>query len=182
MNTNKSEYRTKSYDIHKVLCKEGSKLMMRIGHGFDSHAYVTDHERPLVLGGVIFESDFALQGHSDSDVIIHACIDSLLSPAGFGDIGTLFPDSDSKYLNANSLELLQHSVELVKSEGWTIVNIDCSVVADNPKIQPKRLLRETKISEIIEAPVTLKGKTPEGFMNFNGIACFAVCLLSKLND
>ncbi|MBJ68768.1 MAG: 2-C-methyl-D-erythritol 2,4-cyclodiphosphate synthase [Acidimicrobiaceae bacterium] len=155
--------------------------MMRIGHGFDSHAYITDHERPLILGGVTFESDFALQGHSDSDVIIHSCIDSLLSPAGLGDIGTLFPDEDSKYLNADSLELLQQSVELVKSEGWTIVNIDCSVIAETPKIQSKRSLMETKISEIIEAPVTLKGKTPEGFLDFNGIACFAVSLLSKSN-
>ena len=155
--------------------------MMRIGHGFDSHAYITDRARPLVLGGVIFESDFALQGHSDSDVIIHACIDSLLSPAGLGDIGTLFPDEDSEYLNADSLELLEQSVELVKSEGWTIVNIDCSVIAETPKIQSKRSLMETKISEIIEAPVTLKGKTPEGFLDFNGIACFAVSLLSKSN-
>ena len=153
--------------------------MMRIGHGFDSHAYITDHARPLVLGGVIFESDFALQGHSDSDVIIHACIDSLLSPAGLGDIGTLFPDEDSEYLNADSLELLQQSVDLVKSEGWTIVNVDCSVIAETPKIRSKRSLMETNISEIIEAPVTLKGKTPEGFLDFNGIACFAVSLLSK---
>ena len=155
--------------------------MMRIGHGFDSHAYITDHERPLVLGGVVFESDFALQGHSDSDVIIHACIDSLLSPAGLGDIGTLFQYEDSNYLNADSLELLQQSVDLVKSEGWTIVNIDCSVIAETPKIQSKRSLMETKMSEIIEAPVTLKGKTPEGFLDFNGIACFAVSLLSKSN-
>ena len=78
-------------------------------------------------------------------------------------------------------ELLEQSVELVKSEGWTIVNIDCSVIAETPKIQSKRSLMETKISEIIEAPVTLKGKTPEGFLDFNGIACFAVSLLSKSN-
>ena len=65
--------------------------MMRVGHGFDSHAYITDQERPLILGGVTFESDLALQGHSDSDVVTHACIDSFLSPVGLGDIGTLFP-------------------------------------------------------------------------------------------
>ena len=68
--------------------------MMRVGHGFDSHAYVTDKERPLILGGVTFESDFALQGHSDSDVVTHACIDSFLSPTGLGDIGTLFPNNE----------------------------------------------------------------------------------------
>ncbi len=155
--------------------------MMRVGHGFDSHAYVTDKKRPLILGGVTFESDFALQGHSDSDVITHACIDSFLSPTGLGDIGTLFPDSDPQYLNANSLELLQYSVELVNNVGWNIVNIDCSIIADIPKIQPNRSLIETTISKIVQAPVTVKGKTPEGFLDFNGVACFAVCLLNNSN-
>ena len=155
--------------------------MMRVGHGFDSHAYVTDKERPLILGGVTFESDFALQGHSDSDVVTHACIDSFLSPTGLGDIGSLFPDSDPQYLNANSLELLQYSVELVNNAGWTIVNIDCSIIADIPKIQPSRSLIETTISKIVQAPVTVKGKTPEGFLDFNGVACFAVCLLNNSN-
>ncbi|HAY51774.1 MAG TPA: 2-C-methyl-D-erythritol 2,4-cyclodiphosphate synthase [Acidimicrobiaceae bacterium] len=155
--------------------------MMRVGHGFDSHAYITDQERPLILGGVTFESDLALQGHSDSDVVTHACIDSILSPVGLGDIGTLFPDNDPKYLNANSLELLQHSVELINDAGWDIVNIDCSIIADIPKIQPSRSLIETTLSKIVQAPVTVKGKTPEGLLNFNGIACFAVCLLKNSN-
>ena len=155
--------------------------MMRVGHGFDSHAYVTDKKRPLLLGGVTIESDFALQGHSDSDVVTHACIDSFLSPTGLGDIGTLFPDSDPQYLNANSLELLQYSVELVNNAGWTIVNIDCSIIADIPKIQPSRSLIETTISKIVQAPVTVKGKTPEGFLDFNGVACFAICLLENSN-
>ena len=154
---------------------------MRVGHGFDSHAYITDQERPLILGGVTFESDLALQGHSDSDVVTHACIDSILSPVGLGDIGTLFPDNDPKYLNANSLELLQHSVELINNAGWDIVNIDCSIIADIPKIQPSRSLIETTLSKIVQAPVTVKGKTPEGLLNFNGVACFAVCLLKKSN-
>tara|TARA_B100002051_G_scaffold35399_1_gene28789 strand:+ start:364 stop:834 length:471 start_codon:yes stop_codon:yes gene_type:complete len=155
--------------------------MMRVGHGFDSHAYMTDQERPLILGGVTFESDLALQGHSDSDVVTHACIDSILSPVGLGDIGTLFPDNDPKYLNANSLELLQHSVELINDAGWDIVNIDCSIIADIPKIQPSRSLIETTLSKIVQAPVTVKGKTPEGLLNFNGVACFAVCLLKNSN-
>tara|TARA_B100002052_G_scaffold93575_2_gene86319 strand:+ start:7058 stop:7528 length:471 start_codon:yes stop_codon:yes gene_type:complete len=155
--------------------------MMRVGHGFDSHAYITDQERPLILGGVTFESDLALQGHSDSDVVTHACIDSILSPVGLGDIGTLFPDNDPKYLNADSLELLQHSVELINDAGWDIVNIDCSIIADIPKIQPSRSLIETTLSKIVQAPVTVKGKTPEGLLNFNGIACFAVCLLKNSN-
>ena len=155
--------------------------MMRVGHGFDSHAYITDQERPLILGGVTFESDLALQGHSDSDVVTHACIDSILSPVGLDDIGTLFPDNDPKYLNANSLELLQHSVELINNAGWDIVNIDCSIIADIPKIQPSRSLIETTLSKIVQAPVTVKGKTPEGLLNFNGVACFAVCLLKNSN-
>ncbi len=154
---------------------------MRVGHGFDSHAYITDQERPLILGGVTFESDLALQGHSDSDVVTHACIDSILSPVGLGDIGTLFPDNDPKYLNADSLELLQHSVELINNAGWDIVNIDCSIIADIPKIQPSRSLIETTLSKIVQAPVTVKGKTPEGLLNFNGVACFAVCLLKNSN-
>jgi len=162
-----------------VSAKEGSEQMIRIGHGFDSHGYISDPDRPLILGGVTFESEYALAGHSDSDVVIHACMDSLLSPAGLGDIGTLFPDSDPEYLNADSLQLLRHVVELLTKEGWDIVNIDCSIIAEVPKIQSNRTLMESNISEVVQAPVTLKGKTSEGLTNFNGIACFAVCLLSK---
>tara|TARA_B110000014_G_C20047225_1_gene544606 strand:+ start:280 stop:750 length:471 start_codon:yes stop_codon:yes gene_type:complete len=152
--------------------------MIRVGHGFDSHGYIPDPDRDLVLGGVIFESEYALAGHSDADVIVHACIDSLISPIGLGDIGTLFPDSDPEYLNASSIDLLRSVVEKLKNEGWGVVNIDCSIIADHPKIQPRRTEMESNLSEIVQAPVTLKGKTAEGYTNFNGIACFAICLLS----
>ncbi len=153
--------------------------MLRIGHGFDSHAYINDPDRPLVLGGVTIEAMFALDGHSDSDVVIHACIDSLLGPTGLGDIGTLFPDINPAYRNADSLELLRHTVNVLKKDGWDTVNIDCSVIARLPKIQPYRELMESKISEVVQAPVTVKGKSTEGLDNVKGIACFAVSLLSK---
>lgn len=83
---------------------------MRIGHGFDSHGWESPKTKPLILGGVTFESEYSLKGHSDSDVIAHACIDALLGPTGQGDIGMLFPDNDPKYENANSIEMLSQVV------------------------------------------------------------------------
>ena len=107
---------------------------MRIGHGFDSHAWDDKKTKPLTLGGVIFESQYSLKGHSDSDVVAHACIDALLGPIGLGDIGMHYPDDDPSNLNADSIEMLKEVVGKIGDNGWEIINIDCSVVAEKPNI------------------------------------------------
>lgn len=152
---------------------------MRIGQGFDSHQWDENGSAPLVLGGIEFDSANSLKGHSDGDVIIHACIDSLLGAAGLGDIGILFPDTDPVYKDADSVELLEIVVAKLHAEKWTIVNVDCSVVANQPKISSKKSEIERKLSKIIDAPFSVKGKNPEGIDSLNGIMCIAVSLVEE---
>ena len=155
---------------------------MRIGHGFDSHGWESPKTKPLILGGVTFESEYSLKGHSDSDVIAHACIDALLGPTGQGDIGMLFPDDDPKYENANSIEMLRQVVAKIDNAGWEIINVDCSIIAETPKILNNKENIETIMSRIISAPFSIKGKRPEGFEHFSGVACFAISLLKEKNE
>lgn len=152
---------------------------MRIGHGFDSHPFGTDPARPLVLGGVTFETERCLVGHSDADVIAHACADALLGPAGLGDIGSWFPDDDPAHAGADSMQLLATVVDAVRAEGWSVANIDCSVVAEAPKLAPKRDAMQQGLSAVVGAPVTVKGKRPEGMGPIDGVACWAVALLEE---
>lgn len=152
---------------------------MRIGHGFDSHPYGDDPDRPLVLGGVTFDTDRCLVGHSDADVIAHACADALLGPAGLGDIGAWFPDTDPEFAGADSMALLGRVVTAVADAGWRAVNIDCSVVAEAPKLAPAREAMQRSLSAVIGAPVTIKGKRPEGLGPVDGVACWAVALLEE---
>lgn len=152
---------------------------MRIGHGFDSHPFGTDPARPLVLGGVTFETERCLVGHSDADVIAHACADALLGPAGLGDIGSWFPDDDPAHAGADSMQLLATVVDAVRAEGWLVANIDCSVVAEAPKLAPKRDAMQRGLSAVVGAPVTVKGKRPEGMGPIDGVACWAVALLEE---
>jgi 2-C-methyl-D-erythritol 2,4-cyclodiphosphate synthase len=152
---------------------------VRVGHGFDSHPFGDDPDRPLVLGGVTFDTDQCLVGHSDADVIAHACADALLGPAGLGDIGAWFPDDDPSYAGADSLVLLGRVVEAVDEAGFRTVNIDCSVVAEAPKLAPARTEMQESLSSVVGAPVTIKGKRPEGLGPIDGIACWAVALLEE---
>jgi 2-C-methyl-D-erythritol 2,4-cyclodiphosphate synthase len=153
---------------------------MRVGHGFDSHPYGDDPNRALVLGGVVFESDRSLLGHSDADVIAHACADALLGPSGLGDIGVWFPDDDPDLMGADSLGLLEQVVTEVRGAGWQAVNIDCSVVAEVPKLAPARKAMQDILSAAVGAPVTVKGKRPEGLGPIEGVACWAVALLEEI--
>lgn len=107
---------------------------MRIGHGYDVHKLVPD--RDLILGGIIIPYEKGLLGHSDADVLTHALMDALLGAMAVGDIGRMFPDSDDRYLNADSIEMLREVVKLVKKKGFVVVNIDCTVIAQRPKLQP----------------------------------------------
>jgi 2-C-methyl-D-erythritol 2,4-cyclodiphosphate synthase len=156
-------------------------MRFRVGQGFDVHALVPG--RRLVLGGVEIAGPQGLLGHSDADVLAHAVIDGLLGAAGLGDIGTLFPDTDEAHRGADSMHLLAQALARVQAQGWRIGNVDCTVIAQQPKIAPyvpamrDRLARELQVSA---AEVSIKGKTTEwlGFTGRGeGIAALAVVAL-----
>jgi 2-C-methyl-D-erythritol 2,4-cyclodiphosphate synthase len=151
----------------------------RIGQGYDVHPWSDDPARALVLGGVTFEKQRGLAGHSDADVIAHACTDAVLGAVGLGDIGQLFPDTDSANKGADSIAMLTEAVGRVRDAGWWVVNVDCTIVCDEPKIAPVRSRMEQTLSAAVGAPVTVKGKRTEGVADLGeGIQCFAVALVS----
>jgi 2-C-methyl-D-erythritol 2,4-cyclodiphosphate synthase len=153
---------------------------MRVGLGFDVHRFSADPARVLVLGGVRFDGEPGLDGHSDADAIAHACTDALLGAAGLGDIGSWFPDTDPAFAGADSLELLERAVAGVRAEGWRVANIDCSVVCESPKLAPRRDEMQERLSAAVGAPVTVKGRRAEAMGALGrgeGIACWAVALI-----
>ena len=111
---------------------------LRVGQGFDIHPWSDDPDRLLVLGGVSFPDSPGLKGHSDADVIAHAATDAILGAAGLGDIGALFPDTADQFAGADSIELLGIATQRLIDVGWKVVNIDCTVVCDAPKLAPVR--------------------------------------------
>lgn len=154
----------------------------RVGQGFDVHRFSDDPSRVLVLGGVVFDGERGLDGHSDADAIAHAVADALLGAAGLGDIGQHFPDTDPTWKGANSLRLLEEVVRLVRGERWTIGNVDCSVVCEAPKLAPRRDEMQSALSSVVGAPVSVKGRRAEGLGSLGrreGIACWAVAVLSR---
>lgn len=157
-------------------------MTVRVGQGFDVHAFSDDPARTLVLGGVLFEGERGLVGHSDADVIAHACADALLGAAGLGDIGEHFPDSDPKWEGADSIGLLSEVARLVRRSGWEPGNVDTSVVCERPKLAPKRDAMQQRLSAAVGAPVTVKGNRAEGLGAIGrgeGIACFAVAVVNR---
>jgi 2-C-methyl-D-erythritol 2,4-cyclodiphosphate synthase len=153
---------------------------MRVGIGFDVHPF-DEGDKPLVLGGVAFDGR-GLAGHSDGDVVIHAVIDALLGAAGLGDIGEHFPDTADEWRGADSTTLLAAVRALLGDDGWTVVNVDCSVVLDAPKLAPRRVAMQEGLSRHVGAPVTVKGKRPEGLGALGrgeGIAAWAVALVDR---
>jgi len=154
----------------------------RVGQGFDIHPYSDDPDRVLVLGGVTFENERGLVGHSDSDVIAHAITDAVLGATGLGDIGSFFPDTDPELAGADSIELLRAATAAVRAAGWTPANADCSVVLDSPKILPVREAMQERLAEALGAPVSVKGKRPEGIGalgRHEGVACWATALVMR---
>ena len=152
---------------------------MRVGIGFDSHAFSTDPDRRLVLGGVLMDGR-GLAGHSDADVVAHAVADALLGAAGLGDLGTRFPASDPVWAGADSIHLLGIVVGEVAAAGWHAANVDCSVVLEEPRLAPHRAAMEARLSGVVGAAVTVKPKSPEGLGALGraeGVACWAVALL-----
>lgn len=154
--------------------------MLRIGHGYDVHRLVEG--RKLIVGGVKIPYEKGLLGHSDADVLLHAVSDALLGSAALGDIGCLFPDTDEKYKGADSLQLLSRVVEVLKSKGFSVVNIDCTLIVQKPKMRPYIDLMRRNIAAacgISDEFVSVKATTEEG-MGFTGagegISAHAVCL------
>jgi 2-C-methyl-D-erythritol 2,4-cyclodiphosphate synthase len=145
---------------------------MSVGIGYDSHRFAEG--RALILGGVEIEHARGLTGHSDADVLTHAVIDALLGAAGQGDIGSLFPDDDERWRNADSIDLLRTVVGTV---GGRIVNIDATLVCEAPKLAPHRAEMERILAEATSARVNVKATTNEGMGwlgRGEGIACIAV--------
>lgn len=157
---------------------------MRIGHGYDVHRLVED--RKLILGGVDIPYEKGLLGHSDADVLTHALMDALLGAAALGDIGKLFPDNDDAYLGADSVELLKKVCSVLKENGYRIVNTDCTVIAQRPKLAPYIVqMRETlaQAMEISSSCVSVKATTEEklGFTGEGlGISAHAVVLIDEV--
>ena len=156
---------------------------MRIGHGYDVHRLVPD--RPLILGGVHVPHTLGLLGHSDADVLTHAILDALLGALALGDIGKHFPDTDPAYLNIDSLKLADHVASLLAQRGWTIGNIDATILAQAPKLAPHIAQMRANLAArfgIDPERVSVKATTEErlGFTGEEkGIAAHAGCLLIK---
>jgi len=155
---------------------------VRVGQGFDIHRFSDDPARTLVLGGVVFNGERGLHGHSDADAVAHAVTDALLGAAGLGDIGQRFPDDDPQWKGADSLQLLRHTVGLLADAGWMVGNVDCSVVCEQPKLAPRRDEMQQRLSAAVGAPVTVKGRRAEGLGALGrseGIACWAVAVIVR---
>ena len=154
---------------------------MRIGHGYDVHRLV--EERKLILGGVEIPYEKGLLGHSDADVLTHALMDALLGAAAMGDIGHLFPDHDDKYLGADSIKLLKAVISRLKEKGYCVSNVDCTVLAQRPKLAPFIPQMRRNLADAMEIDidcVSVKATTEEG-LGFTGeglgIAAHAVCII-----
>lgn len=156
---------------------------LRIGNGYDLHRLVIG--RPLILGGVQIPHPKGLWGHSDADVLTHALIDALLGASNLGDIGALFPDNDSRFKDICSLELLRKVRSLLEERRWNIINVDCVVICQQPKILPWKQQIQTNLAECLQInpeQIGLKGKTAEqlgALGREEGIAAYVVGLLSQ---
>ena len=157
---------------------------MRIGHGYDVHRHVRG--RDLIIGGVKIDYEFGLLGHSDADVLTHAIMDALLGAAARGDIGKHFPDSDPAYAGADSLALAKNVSALLRSNGYRIINVDSTVLAQRPKLAPFIPIMRERLAAALGVSiddVSVKATTEEG-LGFTGsgegIAAHAVCLIERL--
>ena len=158
-------------------------MNFRIGHGYDVHRLVEG--RDLILGGVNIPWKLGLLGHSDADVLAHAIMDAILGAAAMGDIGMLFPDNDPTFKGADSLELLREVMRRVRAEGWEVVNIDATVLAQAPKLSPHKLQMRENLAAAAGldlSQVSVKATTEEGLGwtgSSEGMAVHALALLTK---
>lgn len=157
---------------------------MRIGHGYDVHKLVEDRE--LIVGGVHIPYEKGLLGHSDADVLLHAVSDALLGAAAMGDIGGMFPDNDPEYLGADSLVLLRQVFQRLRDNGYSVINVDCTVIAQKPKMKPYIPEMRMNIAAALSTDVdniSVKATTEEemGFTGRGeGISAHCVCLIDKV--
>ncbi len=157
---------------------------MRIGHGYDVHK-LTENRR-LIIGGVEIPYEKGLLGHSDADVLLHAISDSLLGAAAMGDIGGMFPDNDPAFKDADSLVLLKKVVEAINNKGYTVGNIDATIIAQNPKMKPhieKMRQNVAAACDVDTDRINIKATTEErlGFTGSGeGISAHSVCLINEL--
>lgn len=157
--------------------------MIRIGHAWDTHKLVKG--RKLILGGVEFESEIGLLGHSDADVVLHAVAESLLGSLALGDLGTFFPDNSDATLNMDSKIILTKCYQMVKEKGFKLINLDLTIYAEFIKIAPKRELIRNSIAKLLDIDlefVSVKATTHEkmGFIGSGeAMACECVCLVEK---
>lgn len=156
---------------------------MRVGHGYDVHRLVP--ERRLILGGVDIPYEKGLLGHSDADVLTHALMDALLGAAALGDIGKLFPDNDDRFLGADSVALLREVCRVLKEKGYRVGNVDCTLLAQRPKLAPYIPRMRENLSAAMGLPldcVSVKATTEEG-LGFtgdgSGMAAHAVALVER---
>lgn len=158
--------------------------MFRIGHGYDVHKLVEG--RKLILGGVDIPHTVGLLGHSDADVLVHAVMDSMLGALALGDIGKHFPDTDEKYKGADSMKLLERVTEICRENGYSIGNIDATIIAQAPKLAPYIYTMRENIAHICGCDVSqisVKATTEEklGFTGEKlGISAHSVCLMKKI--
>jgi 2-C-methyl-D-erythritol 2,4-cyclodiphosphate synthase len=159
--------------------------MFRIGQGFDVHQLTEG--RPLIIGGITIPYEKGLLGHSDADVLLHTVSDACLGAIGEGDIGKHFPDTDPNFKDADSAKLMEHVWQLVKDRGYELVNADCTIIAQKPKMAPYIQSMKERIAELLDASpeqINVKATTTEklGFTGRGeGIASQAVVLLKKVN-
>lgn len=156
--------------------------MLRIGYGYDVHRLVAG--RKLILGGVEIPFDKGLEGHSDADVVLHSVIDALLGALSLGDIGSHFPDTDPQYEGIDSRILLQRTFSLVQAEGYVLNNLDCTICAERPKLQPYLdKMRENLAKDLAcdISQISLKATTEEGLgvSGNSGISATCILLLRK---
>lgn len=157
---------------------------IRIGHGYDIHRTIAG--RKLVLGGVAFNTDFGLDGHSDADALTHAICDALLGAAGLPDIGHQFPNTDPAYKNANSQVLLQLVIAALRERGWSPVNVDATLIAEKPKIAARLVEMKNVLAHstgLSPDAIGVKATTNEGSDDIGrglAIAAHAVALIQKL--
>ena len=157
---------------------------MRVGHGYDLHRLVEG--RPLVIGGVHIPYSHGLLGHSDGDVVLHAICDAILGAMGSGDIGLQFPDTDERYRDIASSELVRQVIVRMREAGWHVGNLDVTICAEQPRLAPHRLAMRTHIADLLGVPVTcisVKAKTNEGLDAIGrgeAIAATAVVLLEDV--
>jgi 2-C-methyl-D-erythritol 4-phosphate cytidylyltransferase/2-C-methyl-D-erythritol 2,4-cyclodiphosphate synthase len=181
----KSAKLTFGEELNTLSCLKKPSTDMFVGTGYDIHPF--EENKQMVLGGIKIDSNFGFKAHSDGDVLIHSLIDAILGSIGAGDIGEFFPDTDQKYKNACSVEMLEHILDFTTNVGYEIVNVDITIIAQIPKINPHKDAIKTKLAQVLNIPknkVNIKATTAEklGFIGrCEGVAVQSIATTKYYN-